>query len=145
MAVIQMEKILYDDKIVTLPEPANEPQMSTSGNKSLIQLEATLLDMASTGDLCQGVLLICPIKVMDTYIVRSINPHTDHQLSNIFSYVQTINSLIICIFLKYIRYIESGCYRGFLKQVGLQQIASELNLETNNLLLWQVYTDADFT
>ena len=26
----------------------------------------------------------------------------------------------------------------------LQQIASELNLETNNTLLWQVYTDADF-
>ena len=47
-------------------------------------------------------------------------------------------------FFKYFRYIESGCYRGFLKQVGLQQIASELNLETNNTLLWQVYTDADF-
>ena len=52
--------------------------------------------------------------------------------------------LIISFFLKF-RYIESGCYRGFLKQVGLQQIASELNLETNNTLLWQVYTDADFT
>ena len=65
-AVIQMEKKIYDDKIITLPEP----KMSTPGNKSLIQLEATLLDMASTRDLCQGVLYICPIKVMDKYIVR---------------------------------------------------------------------------
>ena len=41
-------------------------------------------------------------------------------------------------------YIESGCYRGFLKQMGQEQIASELNIEASNLLLWQVYTDADF-
>ena len=65
-----MEKILYDKIIVTLSESANESKMSTPGNKSLIQLEATLLDMASTADLCQGVLYICPIKVMDKYIVR---------------------------------------------------------------------------
>ena len=36
MTAVQMEKILYDDKIVTLSESANEPEMSTLGNKSLI-------------------------------------------------------------------------------------------------------------
>ena len=58
------------------------------------------------------------------------------------------NNLLNCSsyisLLKYYRYIESGCYRGFLKQVGQQQIASELNVETHHILLWQVYTDADF-
>ena len=41
-------------------------------------------------------------------------------------------------------YIESGCYRGFMHQTGKYQIASDLHVETHNLLLWQVYTDADF-
>lgn len=40
--------------------------------------------------------------------------------------------------------LESRCYRVFFKQMGQQQIASELNIEASKLLLWQVYTDDDF-
>ena len=65
-----MEKNLYDDKVISLLESAQESDSTTTENKSIIQLEATLLDMASTYDLCQGVLYIFPVKVMDKYIVR---------------------------------------------------------------------------
>ena len=58
------------------------------------------------------------------------------------------NNLLNCSsyisLLKYYRYMESGCYRGFLKQVGQELIASELTVKTHKILLWEVYTDADF-
>ena len=50
-AVLQMEKNLYDDKIISLLESAQESDLTTTENKSIIQLEATLLDMASTYEL----------------------------------------------------------------------------------------------
>ena len=65
-----MEENLCDDKIIPLDESAQEASASNPENKSLIQLEATLLDMASTENVCKGVLYIFPVKVMDKYIVK---------------------------------------------------------------------------
>ena len=65
-----MEKNLYDDKIITLADLTQESDLSIPDNKSIIQLEATLLDMASTSELCQGVFYAFPVKVMDKYIIR---------------------------------------------------------------------------
>ena len=47
-----MEENPYDDKIIPLHESAQEASASNLENKSLVQLEATLLDMASTENLC---------------------------------------------------------------------------------------------
>ena len=65
-----MEGNLYDDKIIPLHESEQKASPSNLENKSLIQLEATLLNMASTENLCKGVPYIFPVKVMDIYIVR---------------------------------------------------------------------------
>ena len=70
MALLQMEKALYDDKIITVPDLTEKSLQKTPENKSMIQLENTLLDMASTTDLCQGILYIFPVKVINKYIVR---------------------------------------------------------------------------
>lgn len=40
--------------------------------------------------------------------------------------------------------MESGCYRGFVKQIGCKLLASELNIETHKIIPWKVYTDADY-
>ena len=42
------------------------------------------------------------------------------------------------------RYLKVDATEFFFKQMGQQQIASELNIEASKLLLWQVYTDDDF-
>ena len=71
--VYQMEKKLYDDNIISLGgnETSNEDtNKDTYSNKSLIQLEATVLNMASTPSLCQGVLYIFPVMLTDYIIVR---------------------------------------------------------------------------
>ena len=52
-----MKKKLYHDNIISLGETDvntddNNKESNVYSNKSLIQLEATLLDMASTPDLC---------------------------------------------------------------------------------------------
>ena len=70
MALLQMEKALYGDKIIIVPDLTEKSQQKTPENKSMIQLENTLLDMASTTDLCQGILYIFPVKVINKYIVR---------------------------------------------------------------------------
>ena len=46
-------------------------------------------------------------------------------------------------FLPFFRYIESGCYRGFMKQRGKNIMAKELQTSASNLLLWNIYTDTD--
>ena len=46
---------------------STEKSMENSENKSMIQLESTLLDMASTADLCKEVLYIFPVKLGDKY------------------------------------------------------------------------------
>ena len=53
MALLQMEKALYDVKIITLPNLTEEFQKKTPENKSMIHHETTLLDMASTTYLCK--------------------------------------------------------------------------------------------
>ena len=55
-AVLQMEKNHYDDKIISLLESGQVSDLTTTENKSIIQLEATILDVGSTYDLCQGIL-----------------------------------------------------------------------------------------
>ena len=47
------------------------------------------------------------------------------------------------LFSIYFRYIESGCYRGFMQQVGKQLVSNNLSTPPHNLL-WNVYTDTDF-
>lgn len=71
-----MENKLYNDNIINLGNTkytttgASHIDTSQIANKSLIQLEATLLDMASIPDLCAGVLYLFPVKVADKVIIR---------------------------------------------------------------------------
>ena len=65
--VYQMEKKLYDDKIITIETSGDGCHVS---NKSLLQLETTLLDMCSINDLCQGVLYTFPVRLDGRYILR---------------------------------------------------------------------------
>ena len=67
--VYEMERKLYNDKIISLGDTSNDSTIIYS-NKSLIQLESTLLNMASTPGLCQGVLYIFPVKLDNVTIVR---------------------------------------------------------------------------
>lgn len=67
-----MENQLYDDKVISILDSTDKCMENNSENKSMIQLESTLLDMASTPDLCKGVLYIFPVKLGDKYIVRYI-------------------------------------------------------------------------
>ena len=67
--VYEMERKLYYDNIISLGDTSNDSTITYS-NKSLIQLESTLLNMASTPSLCQGVLYIFPVKLNDVTIVR---------------------------------------------------------------------------
>ena len=59
-----MERTLYDDKVLSL-KCGDE-----FDNKSMIQLEKTLLDMGSITDLCQGILYMFPVKTDDKHILR---------------------------------------------------------------------------
>ena len=69
-----MEQKCYNDKVIALGNNfANKPNgLEKSSNKSLIQLEATLLEMAATPQLCQGVLYMFPINLDGKYIVRHV-------------------------------------------------------------------------
>ena len=49
-----MENQLYDDKVINILDSTDKCMENNSENKSMIQLESTLLDMASTPDLCKG-------------------------------------------------------------------------------------------
>ena len=60
--VLHMENQLYDDKVISILD-STDKSMEKTENKSMIQHEATLLDMASTADLCKGVLYIFPVKL----------------------------------------------------------------------------------
>ena len=43
---------------------------NTTHNKSMIQLEKTLLDMGSIIDLCQSILYMFPVKTDDKHIIK---------------------------------------------------------------------------
>ena len=73
--VYQMEKKLYEDSIISLGETDvntddNNMESNVYSNKSLIQLAGTPLVMASTPDLCKGVLYIFPVKLGYIYMIR---------------------------------------------------------------------------
>ena len=70
-----MEKQFYQDNIITLDDTPSTSSTSSSlpnrvSNKSLIQLESTLFHMASTPDLCEGVLYLFPIQIQNKFIIR---------------------------------------------------------------------------
>ena len=44
----------------------------------------------------------------------------------------------------YFRYIESGCYRGLMRQARNQIISTNLGTNPERIFPWNVYTDADF-
>ena len=72
--VYEMEKQLYDNSVISLGDTnihlETNSQENILSNKSLIQLESTLLHMAAAPELCEGVLYIFPIKIQDNYVVR---------------------------------------------------------------------------
>ena len=68
--VYQMEKQLYHDNIISLGNDSNDAQENNYSNKSVIQLESTLLKMASNTNLCNGMLYIFPVQLADYTIVR---------------------------------------------------------------------------
>lgn len=71
--VYEMERSLYNDQVIQLHgahEYSGCDKLPNHSQKSLIQLESTLLDMAATEDLCSGVLYIFPVKVAKYTILR---------------------------------------------------------------------------
>ena len=74
-----MEKKLYDNNIINLGEghvdESSSEDQETYANKSIIQLEATLLDMALVPGLCKGITYIFPVTLNNVYInVRVLSP-----------------------------------------------------------------------
>ena len=63
-----MERTLYDDKVLSLK--CGDECDNATNNKSMIQLEKTLLDMGSITDLCQGILYMFPVKTDNKHIIR---------------------------------------------------------------------------
>ena len=51
--VYQMEKQLYHDNIISLGNDSHDAPENNYSNKSVIQLESTLLKMASNTNLCK--------------------------------------------------------------------------------------------
>ena len=71
--VNQMENNTYDHGVIYIPDGSAATsctQSDTYANKSLIQLEATLLELAASPQLCQGVVYMFPVPVQDKYIIR---------------------------------------------------------------------------
>ena len=67
--VYQMEKQLYHDNIISLGNDSNDAPENNYSNKSVIQLESTLLKMASNTNLCNGVLYIFPVPWLTTHLL----------------------------------------------------------------------------
>ena len=68
-----LEDNLYDHGVICIPDSSAATsctQSDTYANKSLIQLEATLLELAASPQLCQGVVYMFPVPVQDKYIIR---------------------------------------------------------------------------
>ena len=70
-----MEKQLFDDGIISLEETYDKdthlsPETQIYSNKSLIQLEATLLEMAAYPQLCKGVMYMFHIPLQGKHVVR---------------------------------------------------------------------------
>ena len=59
----------------------------------------------------------------------------------IFYFLSHLNKIYLFI----ARYIESGCYKGFMEQVGQELILKELNIISQIVFLWNVYTGADLS
>ena len=66
-----MEKKLYDDSIISLAKTIkSSSKVEVYTNKSFIQLEATLLEMASYPDLCKGIMYMFHMELDGKHIVR---------------------------------------------------------------------------
>ena len=69
-----MEKKLYDDNIINLGEglvdESSSKDQEVHAYKSIIQLEATLLDMTLVPGLCKGILYIFPVTLNNMCILR---------------------------------------------------------------------------
>ena len=67
-------KKIYDDSVINLHESlarVNSPgEQQIYANKNIIQLEATLLDMASVPGLCKGIMYIFPVTLGNKCILR---------------------------------------------------------------------------
>ena len=72
--VYEMEQNLYNDGVICLSGTfgTSTTESPAFANKSLIQLEATLLELAATPELCKGVMYVFPIAVQGKYIVRHV-------------------------------------------------------------------------
>ena len=69
--VYQMEKKLYDNNVITLAKTIkSSSKMEVYTNKSFIQLEATLLEMASYPNQCKGIMYMFHIELDGKHIVR---------------------------------------------------------------------------
>ena len=73
--ISHMEKQFYHDNIIIIDDKQSISSISSTlqngvSNKSLIQLGSTLFHMASTPDLCEGVLYLFSIKIQDKFIIR---------------------------------------------------------------------------
>ena len=49
------------------------------------------------------------------------------------------------MYLNIYRYNKSGFYRDFMERIGNNLVANELQIQPENIYLWKVYTDVDFT
>ena len=66
-----MEKQLYDDDVISLTKIVNTSQKDdVYSNKSFIQLESSILDMASYPNLCQGTMYMFHMEHNGKHILR---------------------------------------------------------------------------
>ena len=125
-----MEKKLYDDSVISLAKTIKSSKVEVYTNKSFIQLEATLLDMASYPDLCKGIMYMFYMELDEKHIVRyciSCPLLISKILKGdiLYFYHSQLISAIITIL---IGIIESGCNRGFVEHNGRQIIAREMKI-----------------
>ena len=61
--VYEMESNLYESRVIIpeIPTTSTEGETPTYANKSLLQLESTLLELSSHPKLCQGIMYMFPV------------------------------------------------------------------------------------
>ena len=69
--VYEMESNLYEngDNIPEMSTSSTQAETPTYANKSLLQLESTLLELSSHPQLCQGIMYMFPVSVQGKHIV----------------------------------------------------------------------------
>jgi hypothetical protein len=131
-----MEENMYESGLL----PYGEPHCF-----ALIQLETTILHLSSVPNLTHGnFYLNCIDLTGGKWMIRYFSAD-----KLFFSFLIDIECLKInyCLTISALksyysfRYLESGCYQGFMEQKALPQL--EKILKSKQLFLWNIFSDVD--